>query len=253
MTPWRLQCSTGLRLIRDTVRIDDTLVVAGQRKGMWGDPILEWQEETLPTGPPLYEYDLTAGAGGAATPIATVEGDEVNCLAVVGDEVWAGGCAQRYSQDWYGRGDLHLDGAGALWVRDAVGDWAAVELWGQGTEVDTIVQIVAWREALWLRTRRQVWRRASDGTLTLVTPAGARPLSLYTVQGALCLLSAVARTTRSCCMWQRELSGWRETLVVSRGWPGEHDRLHYHFPCHAPWASRTSAPTRIDPSATRAR
>lgn len=233
MTPWRLQCSTGLRIIRDTVRIDDTLVIAGQRKGMWGDPILEWQEETLPTGPPLYEYDLTAGAGGAATPIATVEGDEVNCLAVVGDEVWAGGCAQRYGQDWYGRGDLHLDGAGALWVRDAVGDWAAVELWGQGTEVDTIVQIVAWREALWLRTRRQVWRRASDGTLTLVTPAGARPLSLYTVQGALCLLTASSsNNTVLLRMWQRGSSGWQETGSWSSqgglAWPNTTAYAPYH-------------------------
>ncbi len=256
MTPWRLQTKTGLRIIRDVCRVGDTLVIAGQRKGLWGDPILEWENQPLPDGPSVYEYDLTAGPGGDASPISDADAAEINCLALFGDEsapeVWAGGCAAPASSA--PKGDTPLDGPGVLWHRDAAGTWTEVALWEPGRAVDSVIQLVPWQGALWLRTLRAVWRRSPDGALSLATPPGTAPLSLYTLQGALCLLTIRdGNTNPRLQTWQRRGGGWAETTdgapAQGLAWPRQETASAYqprafralgepHLGCNQSWPNR---------------
>ncbi|MBD3174017.1 MAG: hypothetical protein GF320_02455, partial [Armatimonadia bacterium] len=188
MTPWRLQCTTGLRLIRDCVRIGDSLVVAGQAKGRHPDAVIEYQSGTQPTGPPIYQYDLAGGMGGAAVAESTVDADEINALLPIDDVVYAVGCQEAFEDQPYGSwgGNEPLDGKGALWTRASDGTWSGGSIYSTAAPVDSILEVVFWSGELWLRTRRMVWRRTTDGRLF---PTALRAYSLFNIGDDLCAIA----------------------------------------------------------------
>lgn len=176
VNPWRLVCKTGLRQILDSCRSGSTVYVAGERKGLIGDPILTYQGSPVADGYSLYSFALTGTPGGAATPIASVTSDVIRCLLQVGDAVYAAGST---------------DGKGDLWVLHD-GTWAGGSLWREDeAEVGDIKQVAWWENRLWLRDGDALW---SVDVIGDVRSEGGAPNSLLAFSGDLLSAGSNRRT-----------------------------------------------------------